>query len=67
MLKKDHQPTQLQKMLQKQALALERRQDTKSLGYDIIKEALHSVDNLLLDNSLLPTEGTQTSDQHNSP
>ena len=44
-------------MLQKQALALERRQDTKAVGYNIVKEALLAVDHLLLDNSLSPPEG----------
>ena len=36
----------------KQALALERRQDTKSLGCDIVQEALRAVGDLLLDDSL---------------
>ena len=44
-------------MIEKQALALERRQDTKSLGYDIVQEALLVVDDLLLDDSLSPPEG----------
>ena len=39
-------------MIEKQALALERRQDTKSLGYDIVQEALLAVADLLLDDSL---------------
>ena len=39
-------------MIEKQALALERRQDTKSLRYDIVQEALRAVDDLLLDDSL---------------
>ena len=44
-------------MLQKQALAVERRQDTKSLGYDLVQAALIAVDDVLLDNSLSHPEG----------
>ena len=51
----------------KNKLALERRQDTKSLGYDIVQEALRAVDDLLLDDSLSHQKESTNKWPKNSP